>query len=83
MEENKKFKKIRKTDMIIIGRPNAVRVVNNNIEAALRFWKRNMKDNGKIEWIKENREYTKPTVKRRELRNQAFRAEWTRRQQQE
>ena len=72
MEENKKFKKIRKTDMIIIGRPNAVR-----------FWKRNMKDNGKIEWIKENREYTKPTTKKRELRNQALRAEWTRRQQQE
>jgi hypothetical protein len=42
-----------------------------------------MKDNGKIEWIKENREYTKPTTKKRELRNQALRAEWTRRQQQE
>jgi ribosomal protein S21 len=83
MEENKKHKKVRKAEMIIIGKPNAVKVVNNNIEAALRFWKKNMKENGKVEWIKENREYVKPTTKKRELRNQALRKEWTRRQQQE
>ena len=83
MEENKKHKKVRQAEMIIIGKPNAVKVVNNNIEAALRFWKKNMKENGKVEWIKENREYVKPTTKKRELRNQALRKEWTRRQQQE
>ena len=83
MEENKKHKKVRKSDMIIIGKPNAVKVVNNNIEAALRFWKKNMKENGKIEWIKSHREYVKPTTEKRELRNQALRKEWTRRQQQE
>jgi ribosomal protein S21 len=83
MEENKKHKKVRKTDMIIIGKPNAVKVVNNNIEAALRFWKKNMKESGKIEWIKSHREYVKPTTEKRELRNQALRKEWTRRQQQE
>jgi ribosomal protein S21 len=83
MEENKKFKKVRKAEMVIVGKPNAVKVVNNNIEAALRFWKKNMKESGKIEWIKENREYVKPTTKKRELRNQALRKEWTRRQQQE
>ena len=83
MEENKKHKKVRKAEMIIIGKPNAVKVVNNNIEAALRFWKKNMKESGKIEWIKSHREYVKPTTKKRELRNQALRKEWTRRQQQE
>jgi len=83
MEENKKHKKVRKSDMIIIGKPNAVKVVNNNIEAALRFWKKNMKESGKIEWIKSHREYVKPTTEKRELRNQALRKEWTRRQQQE
>ena len=83
MEENKKHKKVRKAEMIIIGKPNAVKVVNNNIEAALRFWKKNMKESGKIEWIKSHREYVKPTTEKRELRNQALRAEWTRRQQQE
>jgi ribosomal protein S21 len=83
MEENKKHKKVRKAEMIIIGKPNAVKVVNNNIEAALRFWKKNMKESGKIEWIKSHREYVKPTTEKRELRNQALRKEWTRRQQQE
>lgn len=83
MEENKKFKKVRKAEMVIVGKPNAVKVVNNNIEAALRFWKKNMKESGKIEWIKSHREYVKPTTEKRELRNQALRAEWTRRQQQE
>jgi ribosomal protein S21 len=83
MEENKKHKKVRKAEMIIIGKPNAVKVVNNNIEAALRFWKKNMKESGKIEWIKSHREYVKPTAEKRELRNQALRKEWTRRQQQE
>jgi ribosomal protein S21 len=83
MEENKKHKKVRKSEMIIIGKPNAVKVVNNNIEAALRFWKKNMKESGKIEWIKSHREYVKPTTEKRELRNQALRKEWTRRQQQE
>jgi len=83
MEENKKHKKVRKAEMIIIGKPNAVKVVNNNIEAALRFWKKNMKESSKIEWIKSHREYVKPTTEKRELRNQALRKEWTRRQQQE
>lgn len=84
MEENQRpNKKVRKTDMIIIGKPNSVKVVNKNVEAALRLWKKTLKDSGKIEWIKANREYVKPTTERREQRNKAERNEWVRRQRQE
>jgi len=42
-----------------------VKVINGNVEAALRKWKRHMKDTGIIDWVKQNRQHTKPTTARR------------------
>ena len=82
MSENreKRVKKERK-EMFIYGHANGVNVINNNIEAALRKWKRIMKDNGVIDHIKENRHYTKPTTKRRKQLNDAKYLQWVKNQQ--
>ncbi len=79
----KREKKVRKEreELFLYGHANGVKVINNNIEAALRKWKRTMKDNGIIDWVKQNREYTKPTTRKRKKMNDARRADWVRRQQ--
>lgn len=78
----KKFKKERE-ELFLYGHANGVRVINGNIDAALRKWKRHMKDTGVIDYIKENRQHTKPTTRRRKQGNDAKRAEWVRRRREE
>jgi len=78
----KKFKKPRE-EQYLYGHANGVKVINGNVEAAIRKWKRIMKDNGIIDYIKQNRQYTKPTTARRKKMNDAKRAEWVRRRREE
>lgn len=80
--DNKK-KKAPRQEMYLYGHANGVKVINGNVEAALRTWKRIMKDSGIIEEIRNNKEYKKPTTVRREKRNAALRAEWVRRRREE
>lgn len=77
--------KVRKEreELFLYGHANGVRVINGNVEAALRKWKRMMKDSGIIDYVKHNREYTKPTTVRRKKRNDAIRAEWVRRRRED
>jgi small subunit ribosomal protein S21 len=58
-------RKIRKEDMIVWGNPNAVNVVDGNLELAIKFWKRKLKESGKLQELKDRRYYTKPSEKRR------------------
>ena len=66
-----KQKRARKSDMIIVGRPNAVRVVDADINSALKLWKRELKESGKLELLKEKKEYVKPSVLKRKKKNDA------------
>lgn len=80
--DNKK-KKAPRQEMYLYGHANGVKVINGNVEAALRTWKRIMKDSGILEELRNNKEYKKPTTVRREKRNLALRAEWVRRRREE
>ena len=66
--------------MEIPGKYLAVKVVNGNIELALKAFKRKMKDSGKMEEVKDRKEYLKPSAIKRKQKQQAIRAEWRRRQ---
>ena len=66
-----KQKRARKSDMIIVGRPNAVRVVDGDINSALKLSKRELKESGKLELLKEKKEYVKPSVLKRKKKNDA------------
>jgi small subunit ribosomal protein S21 len=79
-EKPKNYKRIRKEDMEIPGNSLAVKVVNGNIELALKTFKRKLKDSGKIEELKDRKEYIKPSAVKRRQKQQAVRAEWRRRQ---
>jgi ribosomal protein S21 len=80
-DSNKKqfHKKVTKEDMAVYGKPGVVKVVNNQIELAIKLWKRKLKDSGQIELLKERKEYTKPSAKKRKQKQQAQRAEWRKR----
>lgn len=76
MEQNKKpYKKVRKDDMDIIGKPMSVKVVHNQIEPAIKLWKRKLKESGKIEELKDRKEYIKPSAIKRKQREEAIRKE--------
>ena len=65
MQDNRRkkpYKKIRREDMEIPGCATGVKVVNGNIELALKAWKRKVKDSGKIEELKNRKEYIKPSA---------------------
>tara|TARA_R110000803_G_scaffold99023_2_gene167110 strand:+ start:382 stop:639 length:258 start_codon:yes stop_codon:yes gene_type:complete len=82
MSDNREKRvKPERKEMFLYGHANGVNVINNNIEAALRKWKRMMKDNGVIDLIKENKEYIKPTTKKRKQRNDAKYLQWVKVQQ--
>ena len=76
---NDKKKKPSRQEMYLYGHAHGVKVINGNVEAALRAWKRIMKDSGVLDDIRDNKEYKKPTTVKREKRNAAIRAEWVRR----
>ena len=64
---SRKSKKVRKEDMQVWGKPLAVRVVDGNIEQALRLFKRIVKESGNLQELKDRRYYTKPSEKRRKV----------------
>lgn len=66
-----KKQRARKHEMIIVGKPNSVRVVNGDINSALKLWKRELKESGKLELLKEKKEYVKPSVLKRKQRTDA------------
>ena len=78
MQDNKKrtYKKIKREDMDIPGCATGVKVVNGNIELALKMWKRKVKDS---EELKNRKEYIKPSAVKRKQKQQAVRAEYRRR----
>ena len=59
--------------MEISGNPLAVRVVNNQIELALKLFKRKIKDSGKLDIVKSKQEFLKPSVIKRKKRQDAIR----------
>jgi small subunit ribosomal protein S21 len=79
----KPYKKVRREDMEIPGCYTGVRVVNGNIELALKAFKRKMKESGKLEELKERKEYLKPSAIKRRKMQLAVRADWQRRQNEE
>ena len=62
---SKRFKKVRREQMIIPGRFRAAKVVNGNIEAALKFWKRQMKESEVLQELKDRKEFIKPSAVKR------------------
>jgi ribosomal protein S21 len=80
--QNKDFKKkkrARKDDMFMYGTALGVKVVDGNLEAALRLLKRTVKDSGMMDILRDKKEYTKPTTLRRKQREDAQRKEYIRR----
>ncbi len=76
MENPKKKQRARKSDMIIVGKPNAVRVVDGDINSALKLWKQNMKANEKVDMLKAKKEYIKPSVLNRKKKSDAEFNQW-------
>ena len=75
MKYKKKFyKKVKKEDMEVWGRPFTVRVVDGNLDSAIKLWKRKMKESGKLESLRERKEFIKPSVRKRKQLQQAQRA---------
>tara|TARA_R110000851_G_scaffold284841_1_gene438433 strand:- start:217 stop:456 length:240 start_codon:yes stop_codon:yes gene_type:complete len=52
---------------IVAGVPCAIAVIDGDISFALRSFKRKVKQLGILDAVKENRTFTKPSVKRRAL----------------
>ena len=65
--------------MIIPGRFRAAKVVNGNIEAALKFWKRQMKESDVLQELKDRKEFIKPSAVKRKKKMDAIRKEYIRR----
>ena len=65
--------------MIIPGRFRAAKVVNGNIEAALKFWKRQMKESDVLQELKDRKEFIKPSAVKRKQKMVAIRKEYIRR----
>lgn len=51
----------------------AVKVINGNIDTALKILKRVVKDAGIVEELRDRQAYKKPSVKKRELKKKAIR----------
>jgi len=64
--------------MMIPGRFRAAKVVNGNIEAALKFFKRQMKESEILDELKDRKEFIKPSARKRKKMDDAIRAEWLR-----
>jgi len=85
MQDNNKDKRtfkprVNKQDMEIPGCPKGVRVVNGNIDFALKVFKRKMKDSEVLEELKDRKEFIKPSAVKRRKMQLAVRADWQRRQ---
>ena len=67
MKQRKNFRKRPKDDSVGLS----VKVYNNNVEGALKVFKRKVKDSNIMLELKEKAYYTKPSKKRREKKNLA------------
>lgn len=73
---NMKKQRTRKSDMIVLGKPNHIKVMNGDIGSALKMWKQNMKANEKVDMLKANKEYIKPSVHKRKKKSDAEFTQW-------
>lgn len=71
-----KKQRAKKSEMIIVGKPNNVKVVHGDINSALKMWKRTLKESGKIDILKEKKEYVKPSVLNRKKKQDAEYSQW-------
>ena len=65
--------------MIIPGRFKAAKVINGTIEAALKFWKRQVKESNVLQEVKDRKEFIKPSAVKRKQKMDAIRKEYIRR----
>ena len=65
--------------MIVPGRFKAAKVVNGNIEAALRFFKRQVKESNVLQEVRDRQEFIQPSAVKRRQKQQAVRKEYIRR----
>lgn len=79
MNENRKKPKQRATEANMDMGGMSVKVINNQIEPAIRLWKKKLKESGKLEELKARKEYIKPSAVKRKQKQQAIRAEYRRR----
>ena len=68
MIKRKNFRKRPKDDTVGLQ----VKVYHNNVEGALKVFKRKVKDSNIMQELKEKAYYTKPSKKRREKKNLAI-----------
>tara|TARA_B100000963_G_scaffold50900_1_gene39018 strand:- start:973 stop:1221 length:249 start_codon:yes stop_codon:yes gene_type:complete len=76
---NKRYKKVRREQMIVPGKFKAAKVINGNIEAALKFWKRQVKESNVLQEVKDRKEFIKPSAVKRKQKMDAIRKEYIRR----
>ena len=60
-----------------------VEVRNGDIVRALKIFKRRVMDSGHLQEVRDNKQYTKPTTVRRKQKQQAIRADYRRRMNEE
>ena len=71
-----KKQRTRREEMIVVGKPNGVKVVNGDINSALKLWKKYVKDSGKVDILKAKKEYVKPSVVNRKKQTDAEYSQW-------
>ncbi|NDC25012.1 MAG: 30S ribosomal protein S21 [Proteobacteria bacterium] len=76
--ERPKKKRIRKELMYVPGGGIAVKVVDNNVEAALRLFKKMVKDSDIMDMLKERTEFTPKSIEKRKQLELAIRKQYLR-----
>ena len=71
-----KKQRTRKSDMMVVGKPNHVKVVNDDINSAIKLWKQNMKASEKIDILKAKKEHIKSSVLNRKKKSDAQFSQW-------
>tara|TARA_R110000796_G_scaffold82592_1_gene180979 strand:- start:18906 stop:19181 length:276 start_codon:yes stop_codon:yes gene_type:complete len=72
MQKNKFYKKPKAEDFMIPGCPNGVRVPHGNIEAALRKFKKQVKEFGTVSEFTDKKAYIKKSAKKRIQKEEAI-----------
>tara|TARA_A100000172_G_scaffold73232_1_gene54708 strand:+ start:1005 stop:1244 length:240 start_codon:yes stop_codon:yes gene_type:complete len=65
---NKQFKQHKS---IVPGNPSSTKVVNRDINFALRNWKKQIKTSGVLDILKTKQEFEKPSVTRKKIKSAA------------
>ena len=76
--ERPKKKRIRKELMYVPGGGIAVKVVDNNVEAALRLFKKMVKDSDVMDMLKGRTEFTPKSIEKRKQLELAIRKQYLR-----